>query len=166
MFNDSPLSNRVYAYRANINLMKFNALEMKILRKLKFRALICPDEYQLYRAELENFWENKLEDLEKLYTEYKHDKAVLKRIKEDISTQQLNLKIKSGYEHEENNYTDPDMLQAMEAVSSGVANPCVIQDIDKFRFESYNSHVFKEVWNSNKVYRSSSAPRFDGNPEF
>ena len=78
MFNDSPIANRVYAYRANIELSKFNELEMKIMKRLDFNARICPVEYHVYRNELENFCSNKTADLETLYQDYKHDKAILK----------------------------------------------------------------------------------------
>lgn len=165
MFNDSPIANRVYAFRANIELEKFNSLEIKIMKKLRFDAQICPEEYHEYRNELENFCITKTSDLEALYQEYKHAKAVLKQVKENISIQQLNLKIGSGHTSSENNYSDPEISETMQKVSSGFSMEGTNYPIGKFRFESYNSFHFKEIRSSNRAYRSRSEPSFSQNLE-
>jgi len=165
LFNDSPIANRVYAFRANIQLEKFNDLEVKIMKKLNFDAQIHPEEYDDYRNELENFCNTKTADLENLYLEYKHDRSVLKQVKEDISIQQLNLKINSGYISSENNYSDPEISETMHKVSSGFFAPNHNYQADKFRFESYNSHIFKEIRTSRRTCRSRSEPSLSTNLE-
>lgn len=155
----------MYAFRANIQLEKFNDLEIKIMKKLNFNAQIHPGEYDDYRNELENFCNNKTDDLENLYQEYKHDRSVLKQVKEDISIQQLNLQINSGYTSSENNYSDPEISETMQKVSSGFSASNPNYQAEKFRFESYNSHIFKEIRTSRGICRSRSEPSLSTNLE-
>ncbi|CAI2387014.1 unnamed protein product [Moneuplotes crassus] len=156
LFNDSPIANRVYAFKANIRLEKFNRLETKILKKLQFNVNISPSQYHLYKEELGNFCENRTKDLEKLYQDYKHDKRELKKVKENISIQQLYCKTRREHYSSENNYSDPDMSEAMTKVSQGFFSTNFHENAEKFRFESYDSNILDEICTGTKVYRSRS----------
>lgn len=156
MFNDTPVSNRVYAYLANVELSKFNELEMEVVKRLNYTSIINPEEYQAYKKELDIFWKNKNEVLSKCYKDYKHDKLILKEIKTQIFSQQLNLKINRRHAGTYSNYSDSDFSETIEKMISKENDSRKIESTDKFRFESYNSHNFKENKNWEKSWRSKS----------
>ena len=158
MFNDSPVSNRVYACLANIQLARFNELEMEVLRWLRYSALISLVEYRNYEDALGNFWRNRSEVLAQCYQDYKRDKAILKEIKESIKAHHVSSQRSKGDYFLLNNYHDPNIKEILgNRVVKGI-NSGYIELTEKFRFESYNSFAFKGKHLRIKKKRSWSVP--------
>jgi len=158
MFNDSPISNRIYAYLANIPISKFNKLEMEVLKRLGHNALISLQEYKNYEEALKSYWKHKKDVLDQCFVDYKHDKLILKEIKGEIHAQQQQSErgmIDSTFIK---NYNDPQISGIFEKSSVTRRNHYSIASGDKFRFESYNSHNFKENYKKTRLRRSWSVP--------
>mmetsp|Transcript_3402 Transcript_3402/g.2855 ORF Transcript_3402/g.2855 Transcript_3402/m.2855 type:complete len:163 (+) Transcript_3402:412-900(+) len=158
MFNDSPASNRFYAYLANIQITEFNKLEMEVLKRLSFNALISAEDYRNYEEALESFCQNKSGVLAKCYSDYKHDKKILKEIKQEISNQQLTSVLETADHCLINNYQDTQLNQIFEKKPENGEYCHSMESTKEFRFESYNSHTFKEKCRSIRKSRSRSVP--------
>ena len=158
MFNDTPASNRVFAYLANMDTRQFTKLEGEILKRLDFNGLIEKEMYSSYQEQLDTFCNTQTEVLAKWYEDYKHDKRVLRSFKERV----LELWTSPSFVDEGNNsfwsnYSDPHM-QKMIKTKGKKEQPCVgLDSIEKFRFESYNSQAFK-AHHSLRKRTSSSCP--------
>lgn len=81
VFNDVPVQNRLFAYFANIDTKDFNKLEIELAKKLNFDTLIPNEIFTKYKSELELFAVSQRDILEQHMLNYKHDKAVIKGIK-------------------------------------------------------------------------------------
>ena len=156
MFDDTPVANRVYAYLANVEISKFNELEMEVLKRLGYNSLIEEGYYYDYMNELDSFWKKKEEVLNKWYTDYVQDKLILKEIKQTIFNQQLNSKINRRHEGININYSDAELSERIQNAMSNENNSRIIESSDKYRFESYNSHDFKEQHIKKRVGRCKS----------
>jgi hypothetical protein len=161
MFNDSPVTNRVFAYLTNFELRQYNKLEMDILSRLNYSALIDTEMYQSYKEQLEEFCETQSDSLVECYQEYMHDKKILREIKRDF------MEVKLSRDRDESmdtspcsNYTDPHITETMSKMNGKTESFRYIDSSDKFRFESYDYQNFKNKrGNKNrKLKKSRSLP--------
>lgn len=156
MFNDTSVDNRTYAYLANVEISKFNQLEMEVLNKLSYNSLINPEEYKAYEKELESFWKTQEEVLNWCYTDYKEDKLILKEIKNKILNKEINSKINMRDVEIDSNFEDQELSNIIKKSHTQDPNTKIIEWNSKFRFESYNSNAFKEKCISKNAKRSKS----------
>lgn len=159
MFNDRPVSNRVYAYLTNLDIRHFNKLEMDILKRLDFNALIDTEMYQNYEEQLEEYCKTQSDLLMECFREYTQDKKLLKEVKREYM--QINSSKQRG-EYDDispcSNYSDPHMHQTIKQKTGKNEGFIYIDSSDKFRFESYNSHNFKNKYKKMKLIKSKSLP--------
>jgi hypothetical protein len=165
MFNDRPVTNRVFAYLTNFELRQYNELETDILKRLDYSALIDTEMYQSYKEHLEEFCETQSDSLVECYQEYMHDKKLLREIKRDF------MEVKFSRERDEfmdispcSNYTDPHITETMGKMNGKTESFRYIDSSDKFRFESYDCQNFKTKYrNKNRrLIESHSLPLLSG----
>ena len=81
LWNDSVISNQLYAYLLNVDPKKFNLLEIDILKRLDYDLYVHPHMFQIYEDQINEFSKSQKEFLRKSLDEYYLDKKVLKEYK-------------------------------------------------------------------------------------
>lgn len=159
IFNDSPVNNRFFAYLTNVDIKDFNKLEMEIMKRLDFNALIEKEVYSNYEEQLAGFANFQAESLQQSLDQYKLDKKVLRKLKQSI-VQECNSANLKPQEHfaKELNYADTGMRKMME--KRHIDETCVFPvSVSKFRFDSCNSYKFQKHFKKRRSRRSLSNPR-------
>ena len=159
IFNDRPITNRVFAYLTNVEVRSFNKLEIELLTKLDFNALMDTEMYKNYEEQLQEFWNTKNDLLNECFQEYKRDKKLLKVIKKEfMQTGSSRDQDKYNDVSPCSNYSDPHMRDTINQKTGKNESFRYIDSSDKFRFESYNSHNFKNKYKKRKLIKSKSLP--------
>lgn len=159
IFDDSLIENRYFAYLTNVDLKDFNKLEMDVMKRLDFNALIDQEMFSNYQEQLEWFAESQSECLQESLDQYQRDKQTLKNIKHQIMHSCQSAGIHSKVSNaRSNNYADHNLKKILESRGWCEQNVVFPHCVSKFRFESYNSYNFKSVYKNSITRRGRSVP--------
>lgn len=159
IFDDSLIENRYFAYLTNVDLKDFNKLEMDVMKRLDFNALIDQEMFSNYQDQLEWFAESQSECLQESLDQYQRDKLTLKEIKHQVMHSCQSAGIRGKVSNARlNNYADHNLKKVLESRGWCEQNVVFPHCVSKFRFESYNSYKFKTENKNSTTRRGRSVP--------
>jgi len=159
IFNDKPMTNRVFAFLVNIDVKDFNDYEMNMMNRLDFDAWVDAEMFNNYEEQLQEFLVQQSAILEESVEEYRRDKKILKTLKRQLKQQCSSAAlVKQSLQNPAGNYWDSKLTNVMDSQGWKINDENTPSGVSKFRFESYNSYNFQTDYKDKRSKRSWSLP--------